>query len=326
MTRASDQVRPPPAWHEEFQHEALLYSGDAEYLAATVPFVTEGVAAGEPVMVAVPGPRLSALRVALGDVGHHVAFDDMGRIGANPAHIIPVWRDFLDRHGRGTQPVRGIGEPIWAGRGPDELVECHRHEALLNVAFAGSGSWRLLCPYDTTTLDPSVIEEARRSHPIVTQAGTRATSDECRDLDAMGRPFDAPLPPPPATADSVGFVALTLPSVRRFVVRLAAVAGLRPPRLDDLTLSVHEMAANSVRHGGGSGVVRGWADDERVVFEVADRGRVVDPLAGRTKPALGGVHGRGLWMAHQLCDLVQLRTFEAGTVVRLHMHVNRRTA
>ena len=280
--------------------------------------------------MAVPGPRLSALRDALGDalgdVGRQVTFADMARIGANPAHIIPVWRDFLDRHGRGTQPVRGIGEPIWAGRGADELVECQRHESLLNVAFAGSGNWRLLCPYDTTALDPSVVDEARRTHPIVSQAGTRHTNDDCQDLDAMGRPFDAPLPPPPATADSVDFVAITLPSVRRFVARLATGAGLHPPRLDDLTLSVHEIAANSVRHGGGSGVVRGWADGERVVFEVADRGRVVDPLAGRTKPGIEGVHGRGLWMAHQLCDLVQLRTFEEGTVVRLHMHVNRPTA
>jgi anti-sigma regulatory factor (Ser/Thr protein kinase) len=323
MTRTSEQARPAPAGPEEFQHEALLYAGIDEFLGATVPFVAEGVAAGEPVLVAVPEPRLSALRDAVGDVGRHVAFADMARIGANPAHIIPVWRDFLDRHGRGTRPVRGIGEPIWAARGPDELVECQRHEALLNVAFADSGGWRLLCPYDTTALDPAVVDEARRSHPILSHAGTRQANDRCRDLDAMGRPFDAPLPPPPATAGRVEFVAITLPSVRRFVVRLAAGAGLLPPRLDDLTLSVHEMAANSVRHGGGSGVVRGWADDERVVFEVADRGHVVDPLAGRTKPDLDGVHGRGLWMAHQLCDLVQLRTFAEGTVVRLHMRVNR---
>ena len=323
MTRTSEDVKPPPTRHEAFQHEALLYAGADEYLAATVAFVAEGVAAGEPVMVAVPEPRLSDVRDALGDVGRDVSFADMARIGANPAHIIPVWREFLDRHGRGSQPLRGIGEPIWADRGPDELVEGQRHETLLNVAFAGSGAWRLLCPYDTAALDPSVVDEARRSHPFVSQAGTRSVSDDCQDLDAMGRPFDAPLPAPPATADSVDFVAITLPSVRRFVVRLAAGAGLRPPRLDDLTLSVHEMAANSVRHGGGSGVVRGWADGARVVFEVADRGRVVDPLAGRRKPGIDGVHGRGLWMAHQLCDLVQLRTFAGGTTVRLHMHTNR---
>ena len=32
---------------------------------------------------------------------------------------------------------------------------------------------------------------------------------------------------------------------------------------------------------------------------------------------------RGLWLANQLCDLVQIRTLPAGTVVRLHMNRNR---
>ncbi len=310
---------PAHARHDDFQHEALLYAGDEDYLAATVAFVTEGVAMGEPVMVAVPEPRLSAMRDALGDDARQVTFADMAVLGANPAHIIPVWRDFLDHNGHGLRPVRGIGEPIWAGRGPDELVECQRHESLLNVAFAGSGPWRLLCPYDTSALDPAVVDEARHSHPLLTERGARRTSGDCRDLDAMGRTFDGPLPLPPASTRTVAFGMVTLSSVRRFVAVMAVEFGLRSPRLDDLALSVHEMAGNSVRHGGGSGVVRGWYDAERIVFEVSDTGRVVDPLAGRQRPALDCDHGRGLWMANQLCDLVQLRTYEWGTVVRLHM-------
>ena len=52
------------------------------------------------------------------------------------------------------RPMRGIGEPIWAERSPAELVECQRHESLLNVAFAGSAGFYLMCPYDTTSLGP----------------------------------------------------------------------------------------------------------------------------------------------------------------------------
>jgi hypothetical protein len=39
------------------------------------------------------------------------------------------------------------------------------------------------------------------------------------------------------------------------------------------------------------------------------------PPSGRDAP------GWGLWTARQLCDLVQLRSGDDGTVVRLHMSV-----
>jgi MEDS: MEthanogen/methylotroph, DcmR Sensory domain len=64
-------------------------------------------------------------------------------VAANPARIIPAWRDFVASvDGRGH--ARGIGEPIWAERTPAELVECQRHETLLNLAFAGVPAWWLL--------------------------------------------------------------------------------------------------------------------------------------------------------------------------------------
>ena len=42
-------------------------------------------------------------------------------------------------------------------------------------------------------------------------------------------------------------------------------------------------------------------------------------MAGRLRPVLDEPGGRGLWLANQLCDLVQVRTFENGNVVRIHM-------
>ena len=45
-----------------------------------------------------------------------------------------------------------------------------------------------------------------------------------------------------------------------------------------------------------------------------------EPLVGRERPA-GPAGGYGLWLANQLCDLVQVRSFPAGSVVRLHMRV-----
>jgi anti-sigma regulatory factor (Ser/Thr protein kinase) len=63
--------------------------------------------------------------------------------------------------------------------------------------------------------------------------------------------------------------------------------------------------------------VRLWRVDRGVVCEVSDEGRIDMPLAGRIPPRSGQIGGWGLWLANQLCDLVQLRTLPDGNVVRL---------
>ena len=135
-----------PAGASGFRHEALFYADDEEFLAGTLPFVLEGVDRREAVLVVVPEPRLTMLRDALGAAAVHVMFTDMRLVGVNPARIIPVWQDFVDRKGAGGRAVRGVGEPIWAGRTKDEIVGCQIHESLLNVAFVGTPVVTILCP------------------------------------------------------------------------------------------------------------------------------------------------------------------------------------
>ena len=309
-------------WSDAFQHEALFYAGLDEFLAGTVPFLREGLDGDEAMLVAVPEPRLRALRSELDGDADRVTFLDMGRIGRNPAHIIPAWSEFLRDNGGGTVPVRGIGEPIWAGRSPAELVECQRHESLLNIAFAHSGVWRLLCPYDTTGLASDVLEEAECSHPWVSRAiGGRDNSPRCRALELMAEPFDAPLPPAPTGAETLRFEFGDIGAARNLVAAFARAAGLPKARVADFVLAAHELVSNSVRHGGGTGTVRVWHGDQTLVCEVTDNGRIEQPLVGRQLPSDDSLCGRGLWMANQLCDLVQIRTFVTGNVVRLHMQM-----
>ena len=84
-------------------------------------------------------------------------------------------------------------------------------------------------------------------------------------------------------------------------------------------LAVNEIATNSVRHGGGRGVLRMWATTATAFAEVADQGRIDEPLAGRRPPVSPQENGVGLWLVNQLCDLVQVRSFPTGSVVRMHM-------
>jgi anti-sigma regulatory factor (Ser/Thr protein kinase) len=307
-----------PSPPESFAHEVLFYDGPRDLIARTVPFIADGVRAGEPVMVAVEQPKIDALRSALGDRAGDVTFVDMVALGRNPARIIPAWEAFLNGHGGRGRPLRGIGEPVWPGRPAEELIECQLHEALLNVAFADGGPFRLLCPYDRTALDPAVLHEARCTHPVVVDGARRAPSRDFRGGE-LTAPFETPLSRPPASTTALSFERRTLDLVRAVTARAAREAGLSAARVADLVLAVNEIASNSVRHAGGRGVLRSWRDAGDVVFEVRDPGRIADPLAGRRVPLVDQLGGRGIWIANRLCDLVQVRSLPEGTVVRLRM-------
>jgi len=311
-------AQPQPV--EAFRHEALLYAGETDFLACAIPFIRDAVRAEEPVLVVVSAARIGRLRAGLGDDADAVRFGDMDEVGANPARIIPRWREFVSEHA-GSRRLRGIGEPIWRGRSPAELVECQRHESLLNVAFDGVPAWWLLCPYDIETLDPTVVDEAYRSHPFVMQGSTHRESATYRGVDMAAAPFDATLPEPPGKPSefAFGFGAATLRALRAFVSGHAARSGLGPARTADLLLAVQEVATNSLRHGGGQGGLRIWQDADALVCEIHDQGHIDQPLVGREHPPVDQDGGRGMWLINQLCDLVQLRSFPTGTIVRLHM-------
>ncbi len=300
-----------------FAHEALLYAGSDDFLEGTVPFIQEGVAADEPILVAVPAERLRLLQQALDGDADRVCLVDMTEIGRNPAAIISAWRDFIGQHDLRTRPVRGIGEPIWAGRSAQEIVECQRHESLLNLAFGGGPAWQLICPYDTNALPQAVIDEARRSHPFVREGGARWESGSYVEPASVLGPEEDDLPAAPGEAERVSFGRDDMGTVRRLVSGRARQAGLGPERVADLVLAVSEVATNSVIHGGGEGTLWLWRDADALVCEVRDRGRIGDPLVGRARPSPDQRGGHGMWLVNALCDLVQLRSLADGSIVRV---------
>jgi anti-sigma regulatory factor (Ser/Thr protein kinase) len=300
--------------HEGFQHEALIYDGPDEYLAGTVPFLRAALEAKEPALVAAGPEQTELLAAALGEDGKRVRFVDMHALGRNPAWIIPFWREFVDENG--GRRVRGIGEPVWSARGPAALDECQRHEALLNVAFAPEPAWSLLCPYDAATLPDEVLEKVTSSHPLLTRQGEVS---ESLTYDPEADCFAGELPPPPAEVEALPFGAAELSEVRRAVAATAQRAGLGAFETADVITAASEIAANSIVHGGGSGVLRVWSEGGSLLAEVEDGGRIEEPLVGRLRPGLRQEGGRGLWLANQLCDLVQIRSREGRTAVRIHL-------
>ena len=140
----------------------------------------------------------------LGADAEQVQFADMAEVGRNPARIIPAWSDFVDERADPSRPLRGIGEPIGPDRGPAELVECQRHEMLLNLAFEDTPAFWLMCPYDTDALDP-----ARGGRGVAQPPGRlgrqrpRGQHAPTVVVAAAAAPFREPLRDPPDAAEGV---------------------------------------------------------------------------------------------------------------------------
>ncbi|MHA6794435.1 anti-sigma factor RsbA family regulatory protein [Pseudonocardia bannensis] len=298
-----------------FSHPALFYRDADEFLAGTVPFVLDGLTAGDPVAVAVPAPRLALLRAALGPAAERVRLIDMSEAGRNPGRIIGEVLGPM-AYGHPGKHVRIVGEPVWPGRTALEYTACVQHEALINLAFHGRSA-TILCPYDVAGLAPDVLGDATVTHPVLIVQGQTQPSP---DFDPEGIVTACNLPlPEPAAAIRFPFGKDRLSAARRLVADHAARAGLDEERVGDLVLAAGELAANSLRHGGGEGLLRLWEEDDHLVCEISDSGYIADPLAGRRPVALGQLSGRGLKMVHYFADLVRTHTSPVGTTTRVYM-------
>jgi anti-sigma regulatory factor (Ser/Thr protein kinase) len=320
MGLASDTVGVPEAMGTDpFVHPALLYGNPTEYLAGTIPFIRSGLAAGYPVLVVVPGENLERIHAALGTDARRVALHDMSVAGRNPGRILPsVLLAFAAEYA--DRPVRIIGEPIWAGRSAVEYPACAQHEALINAAFTGRRA-TILCPYDTTRLDPVWLADAYRTHPVMWTATAQWDSPYYVDPVELAGTFGEQLPEPPAGAVRIG-VEAGLAAVRRFAADRARAAGLSERRIVDLTIAVSELAGNTVAHAGGTGTVAVWAEDGHVVGQVDDNGYIRDALAGRIPVPPDQPHGgRGLFLVNQVCDLVRVHTEPGATTTRFFLRL-----
>jgi len=300
--------------HGPFRHLAMFYGTSQDYLDQVGGFVRDGLAAGEPVLVAVPAARLRMLRQALNGAAGAVIFSDMQQLGRNPSRIIPAIRRFTDTHPGRT---RFVGEPIWAGRTEAETREATRHEALINAAFDGVPT-TILCPYDHAGLDSRALEQAYQTHPQIAVDGESRRSKAYTGIDLALAIGGEPQPPAPADAAVLSYRRGNLAQVRRFTREQASQAGLAGQGLDDLVIAVHELAANTIAHADGHGTLRIWTEQERLVCEVTDGGHIGDPLAGRRLSSAAHEGGDGLRVVHEACDFVEVRSGSFGTNVRVY--------
>ena len=312
-------IVPAPRWADGFLHPALFYRGTTEYLEGTVPFIRDGLVAGEPVALAVPGPNLRLILTELGTDAEQVRLLDMTRAGRHPGRVIPnVLRAFADAHP--SRRVRIIGEHLWTGRTAQEYPACAQQEILINIALAGR-SVTMLCPYDANRVGLQTLAEVEASHSrLIDASGERASTSFAPDSAVA----DGNL----AVADDSSLCAPTVGPRFAFDATKAALAGQfacdQALRLGlggdhaELKLIIGELIARSLVAGEGTGTLRIWAAQGYLVCEVRHTGHHSDSFSARPLAELNRPGGRGL-LLHHLSDLVQQRTYPQGTAIRVYL-------
>jgi anti-sigma regulatory factor (Ser/Thr protein kinase) len=302
-------------------HAAALVGSDDELLSAAVPFVEEGLRAGDLTVLSCEPETAAVVADALGKRFRGVESDArISLVDTRAPDALRLTRQLLDRAAAAPSGwLRVLGQTAF---GPDPATwrEGQRYEAAVNTLLDGC-PLTAMCLYDRRVLPSEVLESAARTHPELVSGRRRTVNPGYRDPAAYLTALPAPREPledaPPVLAVDD---APTLAGLRHAVG--AALAAHVPDReqREDLHLATSEVAANAFRHGRQPVSARIWTDGKRMVCAITDSGTGFgDPLSG-FQPAHGedlSRGGMGLWLARKLWDSVDLLLGPDGLTVRL---------
>jgi anti-sigma regulatory factor (Ser/Thr protein kinase) len=306
-----------------FVHDALLYDTPGQLIDAAVPFLLDGLAAGDAAVLAAGPETTTLLRDALGNDPRILVLEQDAVYRSSTATAITEFRKLAaQRQPAPGRRVRVIGEVDFGDTAADR-AEWQCYESIINHAYAASPLWGL-CVYDCQRLPEQIFATARHTHPHLRTATGRRTKPEfvapakyLRSLPVPPEPLEANRPRLDA-ADVTDFIGL------RHTVRaqLDTVDGPLD-RIEDFLLAADEMTSNALRHGRPPVGLRLWIGPGWLVCTITDAGRGWDdPFAGYA-PANGedlSHGGMGLWLARQLCNHVAIRRESDGVSVRLTTH------
>ena len=312
----------PSRAHAAHGHVAAVVESTDELLATAVPYLEDGLRAGDLTALSCDQETTELLRAELGAAGRALVSDPRIslRCSTRAPDAFGALRKLLQQAEQTrTGRMRLFGAP-WFGAAPRDWREGARFESAANVVMGGL-HLDVLCCYDASALPAEVLDAARRTHPRMLHAGEVVQNS---DFQRPGRFLrELPLPRESMEAGPPVYAVDGAPTLADLRHQLAAVLAHQVPdreQREDLHLAVSEIAANAFRHGVRPVSARVWASDDWIVCTITDHGRgLVDPLAG-FRPAHGddlSRGGMGLWLARKLWDHVDLLHGPQGFTVRL---------
>ena len=297
------------------EHKAFLYAGTDDFLSITVPYLKSGLERGQAVVAVAREPNLTALRDTLDE--KDIVYVDSAGFYRHPVRTLRDYQTIV--RDNAPRSVCALAEPVWEGWTERQTLEWIRYESLINAVFGGTDA-RALCPYDTATLPPRVVAEARRTHPLLLAPGHDGANDEYIDPVAFGSGCDRGLRSDrPADAEYLPIDGADLHILRAFVAERARRHDLADQPAQNLVTAVNEVAANALQHGTPPIGLWVWRDGPELVCEVGDHGLWrpgPGPLTGFIPPESALQTGFGLWTVRLLVDHMELRTGWDGSFVR----------
>jgi len=317
--RASTAARKPAVLTHG--HGAAVVDAQDEMLAAALPFLEAGLAAGDLVALTCPPETVELLAQELGERAAAVESEPrISLLGSRPPDALTMCRRYLERAVDGGSGRLRVLAEVDFGADPADWREGQRYESVYNRLLAGAPV-ESLCLYDRRRLPAAVIESAAATHPQLVRGPTWSASTGFQDPGVYVPSL--PLPRAPIEDGDPVFAiedAVTLAGLRHKLGAVLATLVHDRDQREDLHLAAAEIAANAFRHGVRPVSARVWADGDRVICVISDRGTSYkDPLSGFT-PAHGpdlSRGGMGLWLARKLWDHVDLLPTDGGLSVRL---------
>ncbi|MFC5179803.1 sensor histidine kinase [Actinomadura harenae] len=307
---------------QAFSHRVLPYDRADDLLDGVLPFLREGIESGDRVLAVTTLAMHMLLRDTLGADAAGVEFFESDKWYAHPARYLADTLALAETAAWQKRRLRVLGEPTWARRGPLELLEWQRVEAITNAAFTGTGA-ALLCAY-SRSLSPGVVAASRQTHPETTRGTSTLANPGYQEPWAYNARLDAtPLHPAPDDSYKLDIDVPDLYWIRAYVTNFARRTPLPEDDLQRLLVAVTEVVTNALRHGRPPITLRLWLEPGELVCEVTDHGHWTERTGfGLIPPKPVGGAGRfGLWAVRLLCSTVQIRTGRDGTTVRLRLQV-----
>jgi anti-sigma regulatory factor (Ser/Thr protein kinase) len=303
-------------------HQMLFYESADELLAAAVPFLREGLTAGDATILTCRDENNTLLADAFG-LDPRIVCLPSAAIYTRAATAAEAYRRLVgQRVAAGARRVRVVGESYF-GADPDSWAECSRYEAIVNAALAAC-PLTTTCALDMRTLPAPVIENMISAHPLVLTPTGRIRNERYVDPATFLRRSMAGPDPVEQASPAVEFTAVTdlhQMTTLRHQLRAALDACALDRRIrEDVVAAVQEVVVNGVEHGRPPVRVRLWGIPDRLVCTVTDTGQGFDdPLAGYVRPDGDDPcgPGAGLWLARQRCDRVEMMQGPRGFTVRL---------
>jgi transcriptional regulator with XRE-family HTH domain len=172
-----------PSTQRLCEHQVLIYSDDASFMATVAPFVRAGMTLDEPVLVVTTSRNLALLREDFRSDPAKVTFAEADGIYRTPMHALTHYRRFITEAIQGGAAwARVVGEPVWSGRTEAELQAWMRYESLVNLALSHLPS-TVICAYDAAALDSEILDHARVAHPCTREGEAVSPSSEYTDPD-----------------------------------------------------------------------------------------------------------------------------------------------